>query len=90
MKAALLLAPLLLLGACGTTGTNNFDKAITTLHDDGCHVTANLTAQAGAVNPASGFSATATLNCPGATSPTTAAVGLKAPETAAPAPSLLQ
>lgn len=59
------------LGACSTTSTTNFDKVVTVLHDDGCAVSISISAQAGAVNPGSGFQAQGDVNCPGTTTGTT-------------------
>jgi hypothetical protein len=87
------LALVAVCGGCTTTSTNNFDKTITTLHDDGCHATVNLSAQAGAVNPGSGFQFQGTIDCPAASSPAAAKLVKPADSSAehpAPAPTFLQ
>lgn len=83
MKAILFLAPLLLLGACSTTGVENFDKVVTTLHDNGCHASVNMTVQVGAINPTSGFVVTSLVDCAAATSPTPTGLAAKVGATTA-------
>jgi hypothetical protein len=89
----LALAVAALLSACSTTGTQNFDNVVTTLHNNGCHVTVNMAVQAGAVNPGSGFQAQGTVDCSPATSPgssTGGHVGASlGSETPAPPPNFL-
>jgi len=88
MKFALFLSPLILLGACSTTGDQAFTNSVVQLTQAGCHLTVNIAAQAGAVNPGSGIQFQGSADCPGATSPTP--VTPAAAEHSAPAASFLK
>ena len=89
MKAVILVAPLLLLGACSTTQDAAFTNSVVALTQAGCHLTVNLAAQAGAINPGSGLQFQGSADCPGATGVTPVPkVGatVNAGEHAAPSP----
>lgn len=55
------------LGACSTTGDAAFTNSVVQLTQAGCHLTVNIAAQAGAVNPGSGIQFQGSADCPGAT-----------------------
>jgi hypothetical protein len=90
MKSFLLLIPLM-LGACSTTGDAAFTNSVVALTQAGCHLTVNIAAQAGAMNPGSGIQFQGSADCPGATA-AQPVVGLKANggEQAAPSATFLK
>jgi hypothetical protein len=63
MKPIVLIAALLLAG-CSTATDQAFTNSIVTLTKAGCHLTVNLAAQAGAVNPGSGVQFQGSADCP--------------------------
>jgi hypothetical protein len=94
MKLAVVaLAATLLCGACSTTSDEAFTNSVVQLTQAGCHLTVNIAAQAGAVNPGSGIQFQGSADCPGATSATpvpAAGITVKPAEQAAPSATFLK
>ena len=92
MKLAVLAlaAPLALLGACSTTTDSAFTNSVVQLTQAGCHLTVNIAAQAGAVNPGSGIQFQGSTDCPGATSATSVPASALRSEQAAPSATFLK
>ena len=90
MKAVLLLAPLFLLGACSTTSQQTFTDDVIQLTKAGCHLTVNLAANAGAVNPGSGVQFQGSADCPGQAAAAPVLGAKVGGEQAAPAASFLK
>jgi uncharacterized protein YcfL len=63
MKHMILLTTLLLT-ACSSAQDAAFTNSIVTLTKAGCHLTVNLAANAGAVNPGSGVQFQGSADCP--------------------------
>lgn len=94
MKAIIVGAVALLIGACSTASQTTFTDNVIALTKAGCHLTVNISANVAAVNPGSGFQAQGSADCPGAvmTVPLNGRLGATTPnaEHAAPVASFLK